>query len=230
MIRRVTGFLVMLCAFLLISVGLMPRVPVTYAAELKICADSSGIRIVSGEPTICMDNMAPGDSKEAVLIIENNSSNRYLLAVSADIEEGNVPLEISIGNVYVGPLSNLQGINIGSYPAGSAHTLPMEITLPMNAGNIYQGQSSKVMFRVTSSIQSSSPPSGPGGGDPDDPVTGDEPGQDPNLPVPVEEDPKPVLPVTGAYLDLLIPIGLVMFLIGILLVHSDYRKGTPSTI
>ena len=79
MLRKVTGFVIMLCAFLLISGGLLPGIPVAYATDFTVVADSSGIRIVSGEPIFGIENMAPGDRKNAALEVVNNSSESFIL-------------------------------------------------------------------------------------------------------------------------------------------------------
>ena len=253
----------MLFAFLLISMSLLPWAPVTYAAGFKVLADSSGIRIISEEPVYSFDNMAPGDSADINLEVENESKESYSLAISADVEEGSSePLyeTLSIAIIgeeekYSGPLSGLQKIDLGSFAAESTRNLSMTLTLPTDAGNELQGLSVKIIFHLYQ-VEDSEPPGpgvddppgpdeppGPGGDDPsgpdeppgpggDDPPGPDEPpgpgGDDPGQSTEPKEDPsgETELPVTGTKIDLLLPIGLILFLIGLLILGSAKKEQT----
>ena len=232
MLRKVTGFVIMLCAFLLISVGLLPRIPVAHATDFKVVADSSGICIVSGEPIFDIENTAPGDRKNAALEVVNNSSESFILAISADFEgddscklfyEG---LQIDIGTAYSGPLSGLKAKKLGSFAPGSMELVPMEISLPTTAGNECQGQTITVRFRIYQ--LSDAPPQDPGDLDPIDPSDPEEPKD--IQPGPTEPDPKdpeerePSLPVTGTNVHWLLPLGLVMFLVGLLLLGTHRKE------
>lgn len=231
MFRRVTGFVLMLFAFLLISVSLLPWFSATtYAAGLKVFADSSGIRIVSGEPVFDLDNFAPGDSATTNLEVVNESSEIFSLAISAEIEEGAGPLKeklwIAIDGVYDGPLGSLERIDLGSFPAGARKSFPIEILLPRDTGNECQGLAVTIRFRI-GQLSGGGPP----GADPEEPVLPVEredpsgPADD-NLAGSGDELGKldPVLPVTGTNSDLLLPLGLALFLIGLLLFSSADKK------
>lgn len=229
MFRKVTGFVIMLCAFLLISAGLLPWVPVTYAADFKVVVDNEGISI-SGEPIFGIGNMAPGDRESTTLEVVNSSSESFILAISADFEGGDSckifykGLQIDIGTAYSGPLSGLKEKKFGSFAPGSTNEIPMVISLPTTAGNECQDQTVTVRFRIT---QLSSGPSGPEDPDPPEPSDPEEP-KDPDDPT--EPDPKglgepdPGLPVTGTNVHWLLPLGLVMFLVGLLLLGTNRKE------
>lgn len=200
----------MLCAFLLISVCLLPWMP-AYAADFKVVATNSGISIVSGEPIFGIANMAPGDRQLSTLVVENHSSQSFILAISADVTEGDGVfhggLDITIPGIYSGPLSGLQMVELDTFVPGSKLSFPMEVSLPTAAGNQYQGLEVTVRFRIT--LLSSGPP-GP---------------EDPDLPAgPDPEKPDPGLPVTGTNIYWLLPLGLVLFLVGLLLLSSDRKE------
>lgn len=242
--RRVTGFLLMLFAFLLISMSLSPWAPVTYAAGFKVLADSSGIRIISNEPVCSFDNMAPGDSAPIDLEVVNESNESYSLAISADVEEGDRPLYERLTVIvkgeedkYSGPLCGLQKINLGSFPAESTRSLHITLTLPVDAGNELQELAVRLKFRL---YQVQGEPPGSGGEAPPNPVVPSNPGQpeepvQPEEPGPGSEEPPadednpgsyadPELPVTGTQLDLLLPLGLILFLIGLLILGSAKKE------
>lgn len=221
MFRRVTGFFVMLCAFLLISVGLLPFAPATlYAADFKVLVDSSGIEVTTDGPGLVVDNMVPGDIEVATLEVVNESSVHYNLALSADVREGDGPLYETLtvvirgeDVVYSGPLSGLQDTSLGSFAAGTTRSFQMEITLPADAGNEYQGMEVGITFTVSQLPDGSDPPVEPGTADPPD--DGDKPSGD---------TPGSGLPVTGTNLDLLLPMGLVLFLIGLMILGSARKE------
>lgn len=233
----------MLFAFLLISMSLLPWAPVTYAAGFKVLADSSGIRIISDEPVFSFDNMAPGDSAPIDLEVVNESNESYSLAISADVEEGDRPLYDKLTVIvrgeedkYSGPLCGLQKINLGSFPAESTRSLHMTLTLPVDAGNELQELAVRLKFRL---YQVQGEPPGPGGedlpvapfypGQPEEPVQPEEPGPGVSEEPPADEDnpgsyADPELPVTGTQLDLLLPLGLILFLIGLLILGSAKKE------
>ncbi|HBI57350.1 MAG TPA: hypothetical protein DG577_05385 [Firmicutes bacterium] len=221
----------MLFAFLLISVSLLPWAPVTYASGFKVLADSSGIRIISDEPVFSFDNMAPGDSAPIDLEVVNESNESYSLAISADVEEGDRPLYDKLTVIvrgeedkYSGPLCGLQKINLGSFPAESTRSLHMTLTLPVDAGNELQELAVRLKFHL---YQVQGEPPGSGGEAPPNPVVPSYPGQ-PEEPPADEDNPgsyaDPELPVTGTQLDLLLPLGLILFLIGLLILGSAKKE------
>jgi len=197
MFRKVTGFIVMLCAFLLISVSVLPWVPVNAAADFKVYADESGAWIVNGEPELCIENMAPGSYACAFLEVENKSSETITLAICAEFMGGCRTLFenlcIDIKDCYTGPLGGCQGNILGVFAAGCTERVPLEISLPQGTGNECQGKEVTVRFRITQL------------GDPENPF---EPGEHPEL------------PVTGTDVNFLLPLGLIMFLSGLLLMCS----------
>jgi hypothetical protein len=136
MFRKMTGFIVMLCAFLLISVGVLPWVPVNAAADFKVYADDSGIWVVSGDPEFCLENLAPGDSASASLEVENKSSQSFTLAISTEFigdDSSKALFEnlcIDIKDCYTGPLGGCQGNILGVFAAGCTERVPLEISFP----------------------------------------------------------------------------------------------------
>ena len=96
MFGKVAGFVMMLCAFLLITIGLV-RVPATYAASFILYADSSGISISGDGPLFDLSNMAPGDSASAAFRVENRRDTSIVLKISAETEgEGTDPFYQSL--------------------------------------------------------------------------------------------------------------------------------------
>jgi hypothetical protein len=199
MFRKVTGFIVMLCAFLLISVSMLPWAQVNAASGFKVYADDSGIWVVSGDPEFCLENLAPGDSASASLEVENKSSQSFTLAISTEFigdDSSKALFEnlcIDIKDCYTGPLGGCQGNILGVFAAGCTERVPLEISLPQGTGNECQGKEVTVRFRITQL------------GDPENPF---EPGEHPEL------------PVTGTDVNFLLPLGLIMFLSGLLLMCS----------
>ena len=242
MFRRVTGFVTMLCAFLLISAGLLPWAPAVYASEFKVLADSSGVRIVTGEPLFGMNNMAPGDTFGFDLEVVNDSEDAFSLAISSNIDGDSnslfESLEVSLTRVdtvlYQGPLSGLQDLGLGIFSAGSEADIQIEIQLPTSAGNECQGMSIDVRFQMTKSPVGPGPvvpgePPGIGDVAPDEPDPVDPPddgGGDPGDGIGdvAPDEPDPVLPVTGTSLNFLVPSGTVMFLLGILILRSAEKR------
>ncbi|MDD3072911.1 MAG: hypothetical protein PHS56_00555 [Eubacteriales bacterium] len=223
--------------------SLLPWAPVTYAAGFKVLADSSGIRIISDEPVFSFDNMAPGDSAPIDLEVVNESNESYSLAISADVEEGDRPLYERLTVIvkgeedkYSGPLCGLQKINLGSFPAESTRSLHMTLTLPVDAGNELQELAVRLKFRLYQ-VQGEPPGSGggypPGFDEPSDPGQPEEPGDgDSEQPEEIEQPEAPKdhpsrgteLPVTGTKVNLLLPLGLILFLIGLLILGSAKKE------
>ena len=237
--------MIMLFAFLLISMSLSPWAPVTYAAGFKVLADSSGIRIISEEPAYSFGNMAPGDSAVIDLEVVNESKESYSLAISADVEEGDDrPLFEKLTIVikgeeekYSGPLSGLDKINLGSFAAESTRSLHMTLSLPVDAGNEFQGVAVSVKFHLYQ-VQDSEPPGSGGGyppgsdvpsdpGQPGEPGDGDseQPGEIGQPEAPEDHPSRDTeLPVTGTKVNLLLPLGLILFLMGLLILGSAKKE------
>ena len=221
--------MLMLFAFLLISISLSPWAPVSYAAGFKVLADSSGIRIISEEPVYSIDNLAPGDSAAVDLEVVNESKESLSLAISADVEGGSEPLYEALSVViigkeekYSGPLSGLQNINLGSFAAESTHSMSMTLTLPADAGNELQALSVSIKFHLYQ-VEDSEPP-GLGGDDPSGPHEPLGPNQPERPQVDLTGDNK--LPVTGIKVGMLMPLGLILFLIGLLILGSAKKEQT----
>jgi hypothetical protein len=224
----------MLFAFLLISMSLSPWAPVTYAAGFKVLADSSGIRIISEEPAYSFGNMAPGDSAVIDLEVVNESKESYSLAISADVEEGDDrPLFEKLTIVikgeeekYSGPLSGLDKINLGSFAAESTRSLHMTLSLPVDAGNEFQGVAVSVKFHLYQ-VEGFAPP-GSGGGYPPGSDEPSDPGQPGEIGQPEAPEDHPSrdteLPVTGTKVNLLLPLGLILFLMGLLILGSAKKE------
>lgn len=191
--RKVLGYLVLLVAFLLISWSLSPWAPVTYAAGFKVLADDSGIKIISKEPVYTFDNMAPGDSTVIEIEVINESNQSCSLVISTDVVEADaVPLydklQVLIKGKYSGPLSDLQKVSLGSFAASSTSSLQLVVLLPTDVGNEVQA------LTLSGSIVIHLDAPGSGGGTP----------------------PEERLPVTGTRVNWLLPLGLLLFLIGLL--------------
>lgn len=205
MIRKVTGFFVMLCAFLLISVSMLPWAQVNDASGFKVYADDSGIWVVSGDPEFCLENLAPGNSASASLEVENKSSQSFTLAISTEFigdDSSKALFEnlcIGINDCYTGPLGGCQGKIIGVFAAGSTEQVPLEISLPQGAGNDCQGKEVSVRFRIIK-LPHLEGPEGP-----------------------LDSGEYPKLPVKGTNVNCLLLLGLIVFLIGLLLTCSARR-------
>jgi len=190
----------------MISVGLFPWAPArTFAAGFKIQADSTGVRVVDGAP-IVMDEMAPGDIALISLEVVNDSTEDFILAISSDIGEGNGSLYDKLivvikgeAEVYNGALSGLQEFQFGNFFAGTTQVFSMEIILPSDAGNEYQGLAVNYTFKIVES---------------DDDLVHEIPSPNPNT----------SLPVSGTNLNFLLPLGLILFLMGLLLLCLPMRK------
>jgi LPXTG-motif cell wall-anchored protein len=192
--KRVTGYLLLLFAFLLIALSLLPWAPITGIAGYKVLADDSGIRIISGEPDYVFTNMAPGDYTVIDLEIDNESNQFYSLAIGVAVEEGDGPLYeeffiVIMGEEekYSGPLSGLQEISLGSFSAGSTNSLQMLVSLPTDAGNDMQDMTVKISFDLYQIVSSG------------------------------EETPGGKLPVTGTKISWLLPVGLILLVLGLML-------------
>ena len=149
---------------------------------------------------------------------------------------------------YSGPLSGLDKINLGSFAAESTRSLHMTLSLPVDAGNELQALAVSIKFQLYQ-VQDSEPPGSGGGyppgsdvpsdpGQPGEPGDGDseqpgEPGDgDSEQPGEIGQPEAPEdhpsrdteLPVTGTKVNLLLPLGLILFLIGLLILGSSKKE------
>lgn len=142
---------------LLISAG--PAL--AHGLTLEAVEEAGGLRLVlSGNGKLFdFKNMYPGDTRQATLTIKNSCSRpcRFDLQVKKDQGSG-LPsllgqLELIAADndavFYQGSFDRLGPINLGSYASGDSHDLSLEVHLPEETGNDYQGLSAGVKFIFT---------------------------------------------------------------------------------
>lgn len=190
----------MMAAFLLVTASLFPA----DSANFRVYADDSGISFV-GTSDFGMDNAIPGDAAVADLEIVNNSNQAFRLGIGSTLEEGDRPLHEKLnliirgrqGEIYSGPLSEMDYQGLGAIPAGSQELYQLELSLATAAGNDCQGQGVKMGISVIDLDCGSL-----------------------------------VLPGNGPNLNLHLPLGLLLFLLGLFYLRpggKEKHKGTVSS-
>jgi uncharacterized membrane protein YgcG len=104
-------------------------------------------------------NMYPGDRRQATLTIKNSCSRPCSFDMQVKKNRGlGLPsllgqLELTVTKsdtvLYQGPFDRLGPIKLGSYAPGDSHDLSLEVYLPEETGNDYQGLSAAVKFIFT---------------------------------------------------------------------------------
>lgn len=148
-------------------------------------------------------NIAPGDQVSSRLEVQNKGNLDFSYSISARMEFGmelmyeTLQLKISNHNdtiLYEGSVSDLQNLPLGSIARSNQKELFFTATLPLNAGNEFQGELTSVAFDF---VASGDPPTDdppkddPPKDDPpkDDPPTDDPPKDDPPRDDPSKDDP-----------------------------------------
>lgn len=137
---------------------LIGAVPVlAHGLTLEAVEQASSLKLVlSGDNKLFhLENMAPGDHEQATFRIKNSylESCRFYLRV--DCESGSSDLlqqlELTVTDdggtiLYHGSMKSFDLIDLGSYARDDSHDFTLEICLPLETGNDYQGLSTSVKF------------------------------------------------------------------------------------
>lgn len=97
-----------------------------------------------------IENLAPGDSEEAVLTIQNNGSLDAWVKVDNIETSANDDPTDGVGDLFEGdqPVNVQYEEEVVLIPAGETHTFDVGYDFPLAAGNEYQGDSGEVTFNI----------------------------------------------------------------------------------
>lgn len=163
--------LIIICGSLwFLSVSANPA----FAASFDIVVPKKLISIQPTGPLFNMENMAPGDVESALLTIASIAEMTCLATLTAEQQNGDSVLadllDISVSSLdqsiiyYIGPLSGLRQISLGSISSMQSKEISLQITFPAKIGNEAQGKFISVNFVIVAIAQEPSIPQGSGNG------------------------------------------------------------------
>jgi len=153
-IRKVTAILAAVLLFILTAL------PVgAVATDLELVGEAAGLVLVPAEGKLFnLENMGPGDTRQATIKLRNDYSEVYHLWMwaedLADREPGLLEiLELTVlyrgKALYRGPVANFAGaaVYLGRFRPGESGELVATVRLPgPETGNEYQGKSAPVKW------------------------------------------------------------------------------------
>lgn len=129
------------------------------ASGIEIVGGDGAIRIdPSDRPLFTMNNMSPGDSQSSPLTVRNEGEKAFTFSVSAVKERGadllfdGLILEVAGEDgteYYRGPLSGLDGKEMGKVAGGGSKDYVFTITFPRETANEAQGATMSMKFVFT---------------------------------------------------------------------------------
>lgn len=157
-------------------------------ADFMVYADNSGIRF-AGTSKFGMDNAAPGDTAVADMEIVNNSNHTIMLGIESNLWEGDRPL-------YEKLIAVIRGRQ------GEIYNGPLSGLEHQSLGAFAPGTSEFLQLELGFPTAACS----------------DYQGQGIRLRFSLFEQDSvdPILPDTGTNIDLLLPLGLLLFFLGLL--------------
>ena len=124
------------------------------SAEVKVFANG-GTASLSGD-TLSLNNITPGDKVDLGIKIENKSNVNVLYRYGYKVVAAEGGTIESAKKLYSGLVFKLDGVERKNYVSyytrwssyAADRTLDVEVKMPENAGNEYQGLSAKIVFTV----------------------------------------------------------------------------------
>lgn len=157
----VARFITTMAAAVLLIFAALPAAAAT--TDLEIVGETTGLVLKpKGNDLFNLQNMNPGDSRQAAIMLRNNhekSCDLWLRAEDVTTEEPSLfevmKLTVSYRGkpLYEGPVSGFAGdkeIYLGSFQPGEYGELTVIVGLPgPETGNIYQGKRASVKWLFT---------------------------------------------------------------------------------
>lgn len=159
-------------AMIATSLMLMAAPGYTFASNITLVGNDSGLTLDSTGPLFTENNMAPGDETISTVTVRNTTSNPLPFYVTVEKESGDdimyeslVVTVTGLGEDSTGSetkyMNQVSGLPLGNIPIGGAKEIGFMVTMSPNAGNDLQGKTLSVTWVFTAQFQESETDDGP---------------------------------------------------------------------